>query len=210
MQRAKQANILHSIHAVCTYILRPIIKGKQIIIAIVYQQAKRTDNIGRALVALDLRVNIVDRVLQILKADSLRLMGLAVTLLCHRLLNGADDVQRTLLRGFHAVAQEHLFSQKIALICATHLADALHHFLCLARRYEFGSVNTLSKDAKIIKIKAARLQAITAALSALNIHAENIPQRRNIAVYRMAFGYNAALRFQIIRNIPRRNRVVLV
>ena len=137
-------------------------------------------------------------------------MGFAVLPGSHGLIYFCDDRHSSLLGCFHTVTQEHFPLKLLRLVGTTKLAQRVHQIFCLPSGYKLGRMDALGQQPQIVKLKLPGQQPVFAALPAVYIHPEHIPQGGNIPVDGAALRFNPALVFQIVHHISGGDGVILV
>ena len=125
---AGEADIFHTIHAVGSHVLRVIIKRQQIIVAVVDKQLVGTDRVFLPFAALHLLSHVADGVFQILEADLLGIVRLAIQTATHGIVDGADIVKHRFIGGLHTICQKGIVPDLLCLM----LADKLANYICKA------------------------------------------------------------------------------
>src|SRR5699024_3222935 len=85
---------IHTVYAVCPYLLGFIVKSQEIIVAVIYEKLIGADFVNGSAVSRNLLyAAILKYIFQILEGNFLWSMGLAVLLLCHGGVDNADSQQ---------------------------------------------------------------------------------------------------------------------
>ena len=123
-------HIFHSVNAICAHFPCMPVICKQIVVAVVYEQLIGADYIKLTMMFFHQRINIINSVYHVFETDFLRLVGFAIKLLCHCMVDGADYVECTFLCGFNSINQENFLLQGFGLIRTAKFAYGFHQFFC--------------------------------------------------------------------------------
>lgn len=109
-------HIFHSVNAICAHFPCMPVICKQIVVTIVDEQLIGANYIKLAMMFFHQRINIIDGVRHVFETDFLRLVWLAIKLLCHCMVDGANYVECAFLCGFNSIYEEYFLLQGFGLI----------------------------------------------------------------------------------------------
>lgn len=145
-------HLLHAVKAVGSHVLLLFIVGQQIIVAVVNDQGKRTDDVISAVAAFHLLMHVFDRKGHVFELDLLRFVRLTVQAAAHSLVDGINAVQYAAVVGLHAVCQEGVVFDAFRLMLTDHAAEGIDQSLGLTIRNKLGGIHTLCQESNIVEV----------------------------------------------------------